>query len=642
MFSKILKIINSALIFVFFVYLADNLYGTITYQPLINLNIIIFPFLKSYFLSGIFGAIVEVTSKENIVFNKESIFRNANHYWILLLLFSICPFAIYFISFITIGIFEIMPFNIAYAMFSLIIYYLLSNLMIRDKYLKPLNISNRKFKLSSRNTVVIAFLYLLNIFCENIIINSYISSPMLLNIMRFCSIYLQLIMFSYFTALILDHYPEIAAHNESQKELFLVNPINGGIISGFAFKFSGLPPASVFAIFKAITPKHYKIREFNRLYWRKRYFRKNKLVAITCFTSNAFEAYAIAKGFKDAGSKVVMGGPHISCLPDEALEYCDSVVIGDCESVWPDIIQDYENDSLKQKYFKPISEEDHHKVNAALLDLSPQDIAGYLETTRGCKFQCDFCSVPYLSNAAIYKRPIADVIALLNKAKTQYKHLGFIDTNLFNNPQYAKELFAEMKKLNITWRMQCTIDIAKDDEALRLAKESGCTSMLFGYEIIAGSKEKEKKGKYSMADKYVEFTKKIQKLGIKVKAQFIFGFENDTLRNIFDIWKFSLAIMPEYSSTSLLTPLPGSKFYNKVSSENRITNLNWRRYSLSYMVFKHNNLKSSTVTRLFPLIYSFINLTASSGGLIISFLTLFSVTIITISIKLYFILLNIK
>ncbi|MBU1997342.1 MAG: radical SAM protein, partial [Candidatus Omnitrophica bacterium] len=349
-----------------------------------------------------------------------------------------------------------------------------------------------------------------------------------------------------------------------------------------------------------------------------------------------------AKGFKDAGSKVIMGGPHISCLPDEALEYCDSVVIGDCESVWLEIIQDYENDCLKQKYFKPVTEEDHHTVNVALLDLSPKDIAGYLEATRGCKFQCDFCSVPYLSNATIYKRPIEDVIALLKKAKTEYKHLGFIDTNLFNNPPYAKELFAEMKKLNITWRMQCTIDIAKDDEALKLAKESGCTSILFGYEIVADSKEKEKKGKYSMADQYIEFTKKIQKLGIKVKAQFIFGFENDTLRNIFDIWKFSLVIMPQFSSTSLLTPLPGSKLYKNFSAENRITNLNWRRYSLSYMVFKHNNFRNSTITRLFPFVYSFINLTASSGGLMISLLTLFTVTFITISTKYYFILLNIK
>lgn len=470
----------------------------------------------------------------------------------------------------------------------------------------------------------------------------FVSSAFFLNLLNFCSIYLQILMFSYFTALILDHYPEIADHNESKKELFLVNPINGGIISGFAFKFSGLPPASVFAIFKAVTPKSYKIREFNRLFWRKRYFQKNKLVAITSFTSNAFEAYAIAKGFKDAGSKVIMGGPHISCLPDEALEYCDSVVIGDCESVWLEIIQDYENDCLKQKYFKPVTEEDHHTVNVALLDLSPKDIAGYLEATRGCKFQCDFCSVPYLSNATIYKRPIEDVIALLKKAKTEYKHLGFIDTNLFNNPPYAKELFAEMKKLNITWRMQCTIDIAKDDEALKLAKESGCTSILFGYEIVADSKEKEKKGKYSMADQYIEFTKKIQKLGIKVKAQFIFGFENDTLRNIFDIWKFSLVIMPQFSSTSLLTPLPGSKLYKNFSAENRITNLNWRRYSLSYMVFKHNNFRNSTITRLFPFVYSFINLTASSGGLMISLLTLFTVTFITISTKYYFILLNIK
>lgn len=642
MISRILRIINSALLLIFLAQLAENLYGSISYQPLIFLNIIIFPFLKAYILSGICGSIVEIASNENIVFSKESFFSNAHKYWMILIIFSLCPFAVYFVSFITIGVFDIIPFDITFAMFSLIIYYLLSSFIIKQKYLGPLNIAPRALKLSTKNIIFITSIYLLNITCVYVSITTKQLNPVILNILNFFSIYLQILIFAYFTILILDHYPEISDHNKPEKELILVNPLNGGIISGLSYKFFGLPPPPVFAIFKALTPKNYKIREFNLFFWRKRYFKKNTLVAITCFTSNAFEAYAIAKGFKDAGSKVIMGGPHVSFLPDEALNYCDSVVICDCESVWTDIIKDYENNSLKKKYFKPVSEEAHHKVNIALLALSPKDISRYLETTRGCKFHCDFCAVPVLSDKKIYKRPIEDIIALIKKAKTRYKNLGFIDPNLFSDPAYAKNLFIELKKLNIKWGMQCSIDIAKDDEALTLAKESGCLAVLFGYEIIADSKEKEKKGKYLMADKYLDLTKKVQKLGIKIKAHFILGFENDTLKSIFDIWKFNRAMMPLFSSMSLLTPLPGTKFYSKLSKENQITNLNWRRYSLSNLVFKHKNLNNSTLAYIYPIAYCFINLTASRGGEIISMLSLISITFITILSKHYFILSNIE
>ena len=642
MIPRILKIINSSLTFILLTHVAEVLYGTISYQPLIFLNIIIFPFLKCYILSGICGSIAEIASNENIVFRREYFFRNAHKYWILLLIFSLCPFAVYFVSFITIGIFDIIPFDITYAMFSLIIYYLLSFFIIREKYLRILNIAPRKFRLSTKNIIFLTSIYLLNIACVNIAITTELLNPLVLNILNFCSLYLQILMFSYFTVLILDHYPEIYDHNEPAKELFLINPLNGGILSGLSYKLAQLNPPPVFAIFKALTPKNYKIREFNLLFWRKRYFKKNKLIAITCFTSNAFEAYALAKGFKEAGSTVIMGGPHVSFLPDEALNYCDSVVICDVEAVWLDIIKDYENNDLKKKYFKPASEEDHHKVNTALLNLSPRNISGYLETTRGCKFHCDFCAVPVLSNRTIYKRPLEDIIALIKKVKTKYKRLSFIDPNLFSDPTYAKKLFIELKKLNVEWGMQSSIDIAKDDEALKLAKESGCFSMLFGYEIIADSKEKEKKGKFLMADKYLELSNKVKKYGIRIKAHFILGFENDTLKSIFNIWKFSRAIMPWFSSISLLTPLPGTKFYSKMSEENRLTNLNWRRYCLSHMVFKHKNLKNATLSYVYPLAYCFINLTASKGGQTISLLSLFSIILLTIVSKYYFILPNIK
>jgi radical SAM superfamily enzyme YgiQ (UPF0313 family) len=370
------------------------------------------------------------------------------------------------------------------------------------------------------------------------------------------------------------------------KELYLICPPWSGSLGCLASLFSKSYPA-VFAVIKGLTPPEYRVREFNGVFWREWYYAKDKLVAITCYSSNCHLAYKIAKEFKKYGSKVIMGGAHVTYNSDEALEFCDSVVVGEVEWLWPQIIADYENSCLKPKYFGGILDDFYSPVHKALLAMPADIVSSCLETTRGCKYTCEFCLIPSLSGNTIRHKPIDQVVELVEKAKTFRKQLFFLDNNIFADPVYSKELFRRLIPLKIKWMSASSIDIAKDDEALRLAKESGCCQLLVGYEVIAQSRQNTKGTKLVFVDDYLELTRKIKKIGIKVKAHFIFGFDGDNLKYLLDMAVFCFKLNAHYSLISVLTPFTGTRLYQKMIDSGRITNQNWRQYNCHNLVFSH-------------------------------------------------------
>jgi radical SAM superfamily enzyme YgiQ (UPF0313 family) len=319
-----------------------------------------------------------------------------------------------------------------------------------------------------------------------------------------------------------------------------------------------------------------------------------------------------------------MGGPHVSYLIDEALEYCDSVVIGEAEGIWPQVVADYENKTLKKKYDGASSDDYHRLVHQELLNSPPEVIKDYLETTRGCKFKCHFCTIPSFSGGRTRRKPVFEVVELLEKVKPKYRDVTFIDNNIYSDPTYARELFKALKPLKMRWTTQCTIDIAKNDETLALAKEAGCTGFLFGYEIYNGSQAKEEGGKYSMAENYLRFTNKIKKAGIQIKAHYIFGYDTDSLKSLWRLWKFCFSIRPFFTIVSLLTPLPGSALYDDMVKENRLTNLNWHNYACHALVFRHKQINNTLLSALYPVIYVVFLLTTSQAGFVFLGLILIS------------------
>jgi len=154
----------------------------------------------------------------------------------------------------------------------------------------------------------------------------------------------------------------------------------------------------------------------------------------------------------------------------------------------------------------------------------------------------------------------------------------------------------------------------------KLAYESGCKGFLFGYEITNSSMEQEKGGKFRLVDRYVEYTKKIKKMGIFIKAHFIFGFDHDDIKSLLRLWFFCLRIRPFFTIVSLLTPLPGSKIYFEKLKNNSLRTQNWRNYSCHSLVFDHQKMNVPVANFTYPFIYGLFLFTTSTGGLLILFL----------------------
>ena len=435
--------------------------------------------------------------------------------------------------------------------------------------------------------------------------------------------YLNFWLFCRVVETIISGCPEISRNFNKEKELYLISPPWGGPwAAAVNMVMRHYPP--VFLVLKALTPKDYAVREFNSALWDSRYYAAGKLVAITCFSANSYFAYKIAKEFRKRGSTVVMGGPHVSYNPDEALEFCDSVVIGEVEDVWEGLVSDYERGQLKKQYRGAPGENFYQKVQERILEFPADQLANFVESTRGCKFNCEFCSIPYLSGRAIRHKPVEEVVRVLEKIKGSVKEVLFIDNNIFADPPYARKLFAAMKPLKIKWASAASADIAADPEDLKAARESGCKALLVGYEISQESAEA-LEGKFRLAKEYRELNQRMKRAGIAVRANFIMGFDSDSLRDLWQRVKLAFLMRPHLAAITLLTPFPGTPLFARLFHAGRLTNLNWRYYNVHHFVFDHPRLNGWFNKLLINSARVFVLAFGSRGGIFLLLLILAAV-----------------
>ncbi len=352
-------------------------------------------------------------------------------------------------------------------------------------------------------------------------------------------------------------------------------------------------------ILSALTPSKYKVRVFNqKLFWLGWDFIGDALVGISCSTSNATEAYYLADQFRKAGSCVVMGGVHVSYFPQEALLHCDSVVIGEAEPVWQQVLDDYENRSLKKIYKAEPLEDYFSPVFDYFMQIKPAILAtsGIL-LSRGCKYCCEFCARPFGRLRFI---KLEQAVKLVERAKKgvfrpffwQKPSLLFRDDNIFSDPAYAKELFKQMTPMGIKWAGNSSIDIAFDEETLTLAKASGCQELFIGFETIYPDKLKKTSipGINSIND-YFKAIKNIRSYGIRIMGGFVLGFDYYKHKDYLRLLYFLIRAKLYHASLTILTPFPGSLIYEQFKKEGRILTSEWSKYdSLQHVVFRPKNM----------------------------------------------------
>lgn len=355
-------------------------------------------------------------------------------------------------------------------------------------------------------------------------------------------------------------------------------------------------------IIAALTPKDWKIKLIDENFREFRYYPAD-LVGITAFTSTVTRAYEIAKIYREKGTPVVLGGIHASMVPDEALQYVDSVVTGEAESVWPQLIQDFENGDLKRIYrgvLQPLIKSPRPMRSL----FHPGYIFASIQTSRGCPMDCDFCSVTAFNGKHYRFRSIDDVMVEFEEIP---QRLVFIlDDNLIghNKTTYerAKNLFREMIRhnLNKNWIGQSSINFADDEELLYLAAKSGCKLIFLGIESEIPDELTQAGKRFNLqrgVDSYNKVFKKMNKYGIDVIAGFMFGWDNETPEIIRERTKYINSCKANSIQVTVMTPLPGTRIFEQLKEQNRLLYTNfpedWQRYDYYEMLFKHNKVDAA-------------------------------------------------
>lgn len=323
----------------------------------------------------------------------------------------------------------------------------------------------------------------------------------------------------------------------------------------------------------ALTPHNHDVRVIHQQVQAIPDETSANLVAISFFSGFAPEAYRIARQFKKQGNTVVMGGPHVTFSPEEALAYCDAVVIGEAESVWEILLSDAERGVLQRCYIGKPSE--LSKIPTPRYDLLETSfvIPRVIQATRGCPFTCSFCSVPVI-NPGYRARPIEAVIKDIEFDAFPYwwqqKVAWFWDDNLTVDRGYAKDLFKSMIPLNKWWLTQASMDIAKDRELLELMHASGCIGVFLGIESFGEESLKEANKLQNKIKNYRVNIEALHQHGIAVMAGFIAGFDGDSTQSIVEMSDRLMEIGVDVPFLSILTPYKGTALYDRLAEENRI------------------------------------------------------------------------
>jgi len=388
--------------------------------------------------------------------------------------------------------------------------------------------------------------------------------------------------------------------HQQKRMLILINPANQRRKGLRMRNLSTYPPLNL-ALIAGLTPDTWDVKILDENF-DTIVFENADLVGFTSFTSTASRAYELAGIYRQRNIKTVMGGIHASMLPDEALQYVDTVVIGEAESVWGKVISDFENNTLQKKYCGELLELGGKPMPRHDL-LSKEYLFSAIQTTRGCPMKCDFCSVSTFNGSQYRLRPIPEVLDELEKLPTNL--VFFFDDNIIGYGKKSQERAIALFKgivqrgIKIDWIGQASLNFADNEEVLKWAARSGCKMVLIGIESEKDEQLKEAGKKMNLhigVDGYAKVFRKIHRHGISILGAFIFGMDSDSKQSLYDRAQFILKSSVDAWQTTILTPLPGTGLYNRLKAENRIIYTDypadWSLYDFSEPVIVPKNMST--------------------------------------------------
>jgi radical SAM superfamily enzyme YgiQ (UPF0313 family) len=351
-----------------------------------------------------------------------------------------------------------------------------------------------------------------------------------------------------------------------------------------------VPPLAL-GVLAGLTPPEWEIKILQEPVDRIDFDEEVDIVGITAATHTVKRGYEIADEFRKRGKMIIMGGIHPSVLYNEALQHCDAVCIGEAEAIWKNILNDAKQGKLRKTY-RSKEPFDLKYYTSPRRDLFPKRPSlfyslGTIEASRGCPYNCDFCSVSNVHGKKIRYRPIDNIIPEMESIHS--KRIFFVDNNIIANFKHSKELFREMIPLKKRWTAQATISIVKDQELLKLTSDSGCFGLLVGIESVTPEGFQKYNKSMKNLEELKEALKILKEYRIGVLAHMIFGNDFDTPESI---WK-SIENLMELDITSatlgIMVPYPGTKLASDLEKQNRILTRDWDHYDIHHLLFRPLN-----------------------------------------------------
>ncbi|MGI6452400.1 MAG: B12-binding domain-containing radical SAM protein [Syntrophomonadaceae bacterium] len=328
------------------------------------------------------------------------------------------------------------------------------------------------------------------------------------------------------------------------------------------------------------------------------------LVGITVNVDTSKRAYQIAEHYRQKRVPVILGGIHVSANPEEALQYADSVCIGEAENVWADILADVSMGKLKSKYHAH-KMADPGKIPIPRWSLIPS--RKYLYTnivvaSRGCPFKCEFCynSCEYVHHK-YRNRPIANVLEEIILLKT--KHVMFIDDNLIGDIAWTRAFLDEIKPLGLKWNAAVSANIINHMDLLDKMQESGCQSLFIGFESINEQSIQSVQKYQHKRENYERLIHELHKRGIMVNASLVFGFDYDSPQVFENTLNWLVRNKVETMTAHILTPYPGTVLYKRFLAEGRIIDFDLSHYNTSNVVFTPKQMSPEELLKGYLWIY---------------------------------------
>ena len=331
------------------------------------------------------------------------------------------------------------------------------------------------------------------------------------------------------------------------------------------------------------------------------------LVGLTGMGSGLFRAWQIADAFRAKGAKVIIGGIAASLVGAEAsLEHADAVILGEAEDIWPGILKDTANGSLKEVY-SPHKRPDINNLPLPRLDLLEKNKMGLwrpVQATRGCPFPCNFCSITAYYEQSYRKQPVKNVIRDVRAAKaTGSKYIAFIDDNIGVDFDYAKELWEALIPEKIIWISQCSLHIADKPDMLQLAYESGCRLLSFGIETTTSSSLSAINKEFNHPLKYQESVARIKSFGIDVSTEMMVGLDGDDDSVFQRTYDFLMDNRIGTPRIHIFTPVPGTPAYEEMDQNGRIVHKDFNLYSGGNVIFKPKNFQPEDLQKQYWKLY---------------------------------------